>query len=862
MRIPRPTTVRLGIRLARRQLWRGKGRSVLVVLLVFVPALVMTALVTYLRTSEYTRAEWAAATHGRADAYARPADGSVRAEGVRGLRRGLPPGSAVLAERTMPDRVRDGASRAYFIVSDLQLDHRMVEGRFGTLRGREPAGSGEVVVSEDVARDLGIGVGDTLEPDRLGRRLRVVGVIRVRVPQYVEGQGISSENEGRVFVAGELPDAPFVVSTVWVDVPDAIRSPVGSDDQRWFQALDPISGWEVYPNNDTIESDQTSGVFWAYLGGAVGLIVLATIITAAFAVGARRQLSTIGLLSSTGASPRTVKWFLVTQGAVLGALGSIAGVVTGALLVRLTPQRLLDSMNELHVDGVVTRPLDVVPIVLLGTLVAAGAAWLPPRSASKVASLQALAGRRPLGRVPRRLPILGAVSILVGCGLFGATIATLTSGGASGLMLFPIAGSMAVLFGAIADRAVGDRADRTRQCAVDGGVAARRPQPRSQPSGSSAVVGAVCAVTIAVVAGTTIYASLGPDSDECCEIELPNLRPNQVVVGLTALAAPVQIPDDVLTRVLAVTPGARMVPLVEPALEGAPEIGPLKGDSVFASYVGGDGRGIGARVGIATPALLDALDVPSRLLPALRRGEAVSVIQPPFTVEEVRVSFQGGSRSLPLGGAFASPAASSFLPQILIAPEAAASLGLVERSSSLVLLELARPMSERQRDALELLQNDIRWEMTPQGPWFMIDVASDNFEVSSGFVKAIIMAIAMLLILGVVAVGLALAARDSEDEAQVLSAVGAPPRTLRRVGALRGMFLTLTAALIAVPAALLASAVIVAASDTIRVFRVDWWAVVFVVAVVPLVVGAVALAGARLRDAIRRPRPDVFAFSE
>ena len=35
-------------------------------------------------------------------------------------------------------------------------------------------------------------------------------------------------------------------------------------------------------------------------GGGVGLIVLGTVITAAFAVGARRQLRSIGLLSASG----------------------------------------------------------------------------------------------------------------------------------------------------------------------------------------------------------------------------------------------------------------------------------------------------------------------------------------------------------------------------------------------------------------------------------------------------------------------------------------------------------------------------------------------------------------------------------
>ncbi len=45
--------------------------------------------------------------------------------------------------------------------------------------------------------------------------------------------------------------------------------------------------------------------------------------------------------------------------------------------------------------------------------------------------------------------------------------------------------------------------------------------------------------------------------------------------------------------------------------------------------------------------------------------------------------------------------------------------------------------------------------------------------------------IAALLVAAVIVIGLALAAKDGEDETTVLRAVGASPRVLRRVGALR-----------------------------------------------------------------------------
>ena len=81
-------------------------------------------------------------------------------------------------------------------------------------------------------------------------------------------------------------------------------------------------------------------------------------------------------------------------------------------------------------------------------------------------------------------------------------------------------------------------------------------------------------------------------------------------------------------------------------------------------------------------------------------------------------------------------------------------------------------------------------------------------------------------------------------------------------GVLYGAALGTARALGEIGAVLIVSGAIVSVSDAENGFRVDWWAVVFVVAVLPLLVGALALIGARIRDAIRRPRPDVFAFAD
>src|SRR3546814_2336743 len=73
--------------------------------------------------------------------------------------------------------------------------------------------------------------------------------------------------------------------------------------------------------------DGTTGVRWAYVLGAVALTVAGIVISAAFAVGARRQLVSIGQLSASGASPATIRSSLVLQGTFTGIVGAVAGFV-------------------------------------------------------------------------------------------------------------------------------------------------------------------------------------------------------------------------------------------------------------------------------------------------------------------------------------------------------------------------------------------------------------------------------------------------------------------------------------------------------------------------------------------------------
>jgi len=875
----RRTSARLGIRLARRELRRQPWRAFLVVLLVFLPTAAMSGVITTVRTAERSVADERVAEWGQAEYSARQApddealpggasDAERFDEQLGQLRAALPPGGRLLIEDHRQDRVRQGDRRTYLWISDLVLDDPTARGMTGPVHGRLPRTTGEAVLSDVAAHDLGLTIGDTFTPDRLDRTLTVVGTVTVR-----------AGNEPFVFTPGPLPgrrDAGVLVSMhqptrILVDLP-------GGADRRLR-----VPGWELMAADWHTPGRNTDEVLGSYAAGGVGLIVLGTIITAAFAIGARRQLRSVGLLASSGAAPATVRWFLVAQGTVAGAIGSIAGVVAGvgavALALRVAPVDVRHATFGWPVGRAAVRPAELLPVVVIGTLVSSVAAWLPARSAARIPTLQALAGRRPLARVPARLPLLGALSVGAGCGLIALATIAARSTDAAGVVLVAIGGGLAVLLGAIATapwviaglERVSARLPRSWRLAGRG-LARNRVR-------SSAVVGAICAVTASLIAGATLYESL---HDRSAAASLPYVGEDQIVVDSAggAAVAPEPATDDLVRRVQAIVPTADPVQpsalaasTTGTALDAAPT--EFTVDHVPADdAVPADERRRLGTLGVASPELLDLLEVPAPLRRALDDGTAVGVTAPPYESRAIRIAApaRGSADATIALRSFESPAASRVLPSVLVSRETAERLGFRVVPGWTTVLVARSPLTDRQRHRLDVLADDLEWEQSAAygdsaapGPQFYLQLPSEPPPLTPGQVRAGVVGAALLFVLAVVAVGLALARGDSEDEAQVLVAIGAPPRTIRRTAALRAVLLVLVAGLISVPAGLLPAAAIVATTEEHggpTAFRPDLWAVLFALVVVPAVAGALTWSGGRLRDLVRPARPDVFAFGD
>ena len=101
-----------------------------------------------------------------------------------------------------------------------------------------------------------------------------------------------------------------------------------------------------------------------------------------------------------------------------------------------------------------------------------------------------------------------------------------------------------------------------------------------------------------------------------------------------------------------------------------------------------------------------------------------------------------------------------------------------------------------------------------EGSWWYPSFESPNQQTPVALIQLAVIVASLLLVLSVVAIGLSLAATESRDERDVLRAVGASPKTLRRVSAAKAWVLTTGAAVVAVPAGYVTIFVITKAGDT------------------------------------------------
>ncbi len=825
---------RVPVRLAQRDLRRRPGRTVLVALLVAVPVTALALLDVSYRTTQAAQGAWIPEVFGTADAIAtlpvepdaaHCPDCLARAD----VETALPDGTRQLwsTQAGIPLRTPEQRKGLGVRVANTDVADPLYTGSYSLVSGRWPTADNQVALQPDLAKFLGVTVGDEFSLVHQSRRFEVVGLIDrggwQSAQMIAPGFDFSVVRPRNLSDVGAF-DLPSSFDVHTTDMNLGLNGEV--------QIRPGSNGAATYTDSEQAAVDQSLILGW--LGGVLAMSVLGVVIAAAFAISGRRQLVAIGQLSASGASRQTLARTFGLYGAFTAAVGVAVGLLAALVIYLRWP---INSQGHAVVNW-----LDIAVIAVTAIAVATFAALAPTRSLTRVSVLSALAGRRPVGAVPGWLTRAG-VALFAG-GLLVTFVATRSGadgGGEEAGMLVAL-GMIAAVLGvcALAPRIV----DRFGSLASRRGGSIRlaaRSITRHRPR-AAAVLASLLVVGM-VAAGVAAAAEYRMQENEAEAAADLFTRSDLVWAQSSGLA---QEQDGSLST----TPLAlENVGALQADAESA--IGPSTWTSAPLAYqpLQADTTEAFPFALVATDEILDlfGLSAASRQAIAGEDGP-VLLIRRTYT-------------DLVLPGIVA-PELEVELPWPLISPLATQNEGWAVVPQAVTFGVAGHDLTQKDWDALWLLSQDSSEGLAYVGvdesgqstTWSLSYYASSHqgFRLTAAQVRIALVVVPLLLVMLLVSIGMALWAVESRDERDVLVAVGASPATLARFAGWRAGGLTFGAMLIAVPMGLcVAWAVARAAHGFIAI---PWLLGGLLLFAVPAVIGVGALACSALAQRIRPVR--------
>jgi putative ABC transport system permease protein len=887
---------RFASRLARREVRRRPGRTALAALLIAVPVVAMTIGSVLARTNAR---DWAAdferdygdtdiAINGYGYANSGPTAGD---SGVTSLAAGSDVRDYVFTPTAVTSATADVRDRTAWVrFGNMSFDDPGAVAGIEITAGRAP-GAGEVLLDPDVADRWGLDVGDQLELARPTGSWTVAALGTARGDYWTDLMIVPGFDATRV-------------STDYGQPMTLIDLPADTPIETIRQIAAERGGVTRYDDPFTFErSGEAAGMAWGFVAGVLALVAVGIIVAAAFATSARRQLVTIGQLSSNGAPESVIRRTLALQGAWTGVVGALGGIVIGFIALPFVTPLIERHIVHHQIRAYRVSVVDLAVIAITAIVAATVAAAVPARSAARVPVMTALAGRRPTGApsrwlVPTGLALLGGGLGLVAVAALGAQGDTQSSDVWAALAII---GVTAMVFGMCCTAPlVVERVGGLGRRATLSWRLALRSLARSRTRSSAVVAAIAVAVGGAVAAGAVAESVITADG-ACCPAEVPadavvfagwqyvETVPDPDGWDDVGPLRDVDIPDDAMSGILAIAPGAEVSPIqaatfdpapFDPAVDWNEPHGPLIATPALLDLIG---MSKADRATLAEVGALQPTSVVGYAADAFYVADGPGLEDTESDLFQAQYRADGGVIEVPYATA-ADPVQHGWNLQLLITERAASDAGFSIVQTG-VIVRAGSPLTEPQRDELALLAREFdgtpidafiepgdppRTEATYQTG--MLDDTAYSVQYDeprrqqSGssdlwIARLVIVGAALALVLLVVSIGLALAAAEGREERDSFAIVGARPSSMRRQAAARAAVLALVGLGLGVPLGFVPTWVVDRVTRNAGPSSVDapigfpWLVVVTLIVAIPAVVAGAAWAASGLGQRFRPANP-------
>ena len=794
------------VRMARREAWRAKGRSLLVLTMIALPVLAVTAADVVIATSDVKGAEAIERRIGGADALVTVERGVTsvvqlpdpeEASGWNGRRR---------AELLTLDDVRDALGRdveaveivrggrqvttdagaTYAELVETDLTSPLTEGTFRVADGRVPAAVGEVGINRELADRGPFAIGDELEL-RGGTTLTIVGIVE---DAAIRGSAVAVAPAGGFDLPTRDGDHAWLVdaagAVTWDDV--LALNEIGAT--VWSRAVltDPPPDSEI-----SHELGYATGTDDAWLAVVVLVVVMALLEVVllagpAFAVIARRLQRSLALMAANGATPPQARKVVLASAIVLGGAGAAVGVGLG-LVVAWAALPVVQRFSDNYLGPYDVPWLHVLGIAGFGLLSAMLAAVVPAWLASRQDVVAVLAGRRGDRKPSLRSPLLGVL-------LFGAGVALAAYGAAreGGEYVIAVSAIVAVLGMILLIPVV---------VVVLARLARRLPLPlrfavRDAARHRTRTVPAIAAVAATVAGVVALGIGNASDAEESRATYVPLLALGQASVNPPE-GVDIAAVEEVLDRYV---PDATVTPVWGPPNTPrgytwvdarVPET-----ESVLSGW-SGMLSGFPVSQDGTVPAHLTSLTDDERAAAeqVLAEGGAVVFTDQGVQGDEVRLVAHVDGRRGPVSvtrvtvpAVFVETTQTQARAQGVISQEAAAALDLTPVVEALVVggAEITESQEEDVNEALLALDAEAS---------MYVERGYQNDD-ETVIIPLVLGALGAVLMLGGTLTATFLSLSDARPDLATLSAVGASPRTRRAVAASYALVIALVGAVLGV----------------------------------------------------------------
>lgn len=266
---------------------------------------------------------------------------------------------------------------------DLERYDRIVGLGAKVVSGTARLAPGEAIVGRDLAADLGVRVGDrfTVQTAAATDTVRVTALVDL---------GVRELNQRTVFVplraAQSLLELPGGATTIDLSLHDVWAAQALADTLRERFPYQ-VESWQE--NNAQLLSALNAQSVSTRVIRAVVLVVVVLGIASVLVVSVVQKSREIGILRAMGATRGQILRVFLLQGAVVGSVGSVVGLLLAALLIALFTT-LVRGSDGLPLFNITLEPVLALQVALLATVCGVLAAIAPARRAAAMDPAQAI----------------------------------------------------------------------------------------------------------------------------------------------------------------------------------------------------------------------------------------------------------------------------------------------------------------------------------------------------------------------------------------------------------------------------------------------------------------------------------------